>query len=389
MNAISHATLALDARRSGSTADRSWSRSVRVPEVSKVSRDDYVNLAKYLAAFPEDQSQSTQSWLSRIRAWWDLNPAFEDSFARGWLLRDDGKIVGFLGSIPRKFQLRGNETTVFAGTTWRVLPEFRGMSVALKLRQMDEHGDVLHFSTTPTAEVARLLELLGYATFCRGSRDGDHSAIFLNFEKVLRARLQDATLGDMLAKRLAPVLGAIQTCFIRNLKHCGHSDVRVLERAGKEFDDLWKRTRSRYANTAIRTADAINWYCFSSKVFEKTLFGYFEGHRLVGYMVFLSTEKRGMKFFECVDAWIEPVSNQTQVRGALVEKARQYAEQGSFDRMFLPHFDRDAAASYARLGLISMRSWGKPGFLRGPRHVMDQIMTAPSYFVLAEGDYGL
>jgi hypothetical protein len=381
--------VALDAGSSASTTDRSPSRSVRVPEVSEVSREDYEKLAKYLAAFPEDQSQSSLSWLSRMHAWWDLNPAFEDSFARGWFLQDDGKIVGFLGSIPRKFQLGGNETTIFAGTTWRVLPEFRGMSVALKRRQMDEHRDALHFSTTPTAEVARMLELLGYATFNRGPRDGNHSAIILNFEKVLRTRLQRATLGEMLAKRLAPVLGAIQSRLIRNLKHCRHSNVRVFESAGKEFDDLWKRTRLRYANTSIRTADAINWYCFSSQVFEKTLLGYFEGHRLVGYMVFLSTEKRGMKFFECVDSWIEPVGNQTQVRGALVEKARQYAEQGSFDRVFLPHFDRDTAGSYARLGLIAMRSWGKPGYLRGPRHLMDQITTATSYFVLAEGDYGL
>ena len=389
MTAVRHSTLALDARSPAAPTGSATSNSARVPRVSEVSREDYVDLAKYLATFPDDQSGSAQSWLNRMRAWWDLNPAFEESFARGWLLRSDGKIVGFQGSIPRKFQLGGTETTIFAGTTWRVLPEFRGMSIALKRRQMDEHRDVLHVSTTPTAEVARMLELLGYEAFCRGPRDGDHSAIFLNFEKVLRTKLQDASLGEMLAKCLAPVLGAIQSRLLRNLKHCRHGNVRVLESAGQEFDDLWMRTRSRYANTSIRTADAINWYCFSSKVFEKTLLGYFEGHRLVGYMVFLSTEKRGMKFFECVDSGIDPASNQTQVRGALVERARQYAEQGSFDRVFLPHFDRDTAASYARLGLIAMRSWGKPGFLRGPRHLMDQILPATSYFVLAEGDYGL
>lgn len=360
-----------------------------MPEISNVSPEDYVELAGFLAAFPEDQSRSAQSWLSRMRAWWDLNPAFDESFARGWLLRDGGKIVGFQGSIPRKFQLAGKESTIFAGTTWRVLPEHRGMSIALKRRQMDEQRDVLHFSTTPTAEVARMLELLGYATFYRGPHEGDHSEIVLNFEKALRIKLQGAYLGETLAKCVAPVLSAIQSYRIRNLKRFRRDNVRELERAGKEFDDLWNRTRTRYANTDIRSADAINWYCFSSKEFEKTLLGYFEGDRVIGYMVFLSTEMRGMKFFECVDSWIEPAGDQAQVHGALVEKARQCAERGSCDRVFLPHFDGDTAASYAKLGLIAMRSWGKPGFFRGPQPLMEQIMTASSYFVLAEGDYGL
>jgi hypothetical protein len=270
-----------------------------------------------------------------------------------------------------------------------VLPEFRGASVALKRRQMDEHAHVLHFSTTPTVEVARMLELLGYATFYRGPNDGDHSAVILDFEKLLRLKLQDAFLGETLAKCLAPVLSAIQSYRLRNLRQYKQVKVRELERAGKEFDDLWNRTRTRYANTSVRTADAINWYCFSSREFEKTLLGCFKGEKLVGYMIFLSTEKRGMKFFECVDSWVEPGSDQAKVRGALVEKARRCAEQGSFDRVFLPHFDRETADSYAKLGLIAMRSWGKPGFFKGPQPLMEQILTADSYFVLAEGDYGL
>ncbi len=109
---------------------------------------------------------------------------------RGWLLREQGEIVGFLGTIPWKFQLGGHETTVFAGTTWRVLPEYRGMSIALKRRQMDEHEDVLHFSTTPRAEVERLLTLLGYEPMRSGEGDETHSVIILDFEKLLRAKLK-------------------------------------------------------------------------------------------------------------------------------------------------------------------------------------------------------
>jgi hypothetical protein len=360
-----------------------------MPEVSNVFPEDYAELAEFLATFPGDETRSAESWLNRLRAWWDLNPAYVDSFARGWLLRESGRIVGFFGSIPWKFQLGRNETTVFAGTTWRVLPEYRGMSMALKRRQMDEHRDVLHFSTTPRKEVVRMLELLGYKEICRGPGNGDHSAIILNFEKVLRIKLQSAFLSTMLAKCLAPVLGVIQSFRIRNLKHCEHDKVREVVRADEAFDDLWNRTRMKYSNTNVRTAEAINWYCFSTKEIKKKLFGYYEGSKLCGYMVFLSTEMRGMKFFECVDLWIEPKGGQGEVLGALVERARRCAKQGSFDRVFLPHFDCQTAASYSRLGLPRMRARKRPEFFKGPRQLMEKITPANSYFVLAQGDYGL
>ena len=90
-------------------------------QVTCVVPADYAELAAFLASFPDDETGSADAWLDRMRAWWDLNPAFEDSMARGWVLRYDDRIVGFFGSIPRRFRLGGRETTVFASTTWRGL----------------------------------------------------------------------------------------------------------------------------------------------------------------------------------------------------------------------------------------------------------------------------
>ena len=360
-----------------------------MPEISHVSLTDYAALSTFLADFPGDESGRADSWLRRMQTWWDLNPAFDEDFARGWLLREQDKIVGFLGAIPWKFQLGGRETTVFAGTTWRVLPEYRGMSIALKRRQMEEHGDVLHLSTTPRAEVERLLKLLGYAPMRSGEGDEPHSAIILDFEKLVRAKLNGRASARALAKGAAPALGAIQKLRTRRLRRCAHEKVREVHRADAAFDDLWERTRSRYPSTHVRTADAINWYCFSSPDFEKTLLGYFDGDRLAGYAVFLSTERRGVRFFECVDLWIESGPRRDVVLGALIEKARRFAEEASFDRIYLPHFDHTTAATYDRLGLLQMRGPRRPGFYMGPSELMQQMTPANSYLVLAEGDYGL
>lgn len=360
-----------------------------MPEVSRVSPTDYAALSAFLAGFPEDESGSADSWLRRMRTWWDLNPAFDDEFARGWMLREHDKIVGFLGAIPWKFQLGGQETTVFAGTTWRVLPEHRGMSIALKRRQMDEHEDALHFSTTPRTEVERLLKLLGYEPMRSGEGDESHSAIFLDFEKLLRTKLNGRASARALAAGAAPALDAFQRIRTRRLRRCAHEKVRELHHADEAFDDLWERTRNRYPSTHVRTAKAVNWYCFSSPDFEKKLFGYFDGDRLAGYIVFLSVERRGMRFFECVDLWIEPGPRREVILGAMVEKARRFAEAASFDRIHLPHFDRSIEVAYGRLGLLQMRSPRRPGYFLGPSELMRQMTPSNSYMVLAEGDYGL
>lgn len=360
-----------------------------MPEVSRVSEADYAALSAFLADFPDDESGRADAWLRRMRSWWDLNPAYEDAFTRGWLLRDHGEIVGFLGSIPWKFQLDGNETTIFAGTTWRVLPEHRGMSIALKRQQMHENEAALHFSTTPRAEVERLLTFLGYEPMRSGKGDETHSVIVLNFEKLLRAKLKGKASGKVIAKRAAMPLKAFQKLRMRRLGRCAHPKVRELHQADEAFDDLWERTRTRYPTTNVRTSEAINWYCFSSPELEKTLLGYFDGDRLAGYMVLLGAERRGLRIFECVDLWIEPGPRREVIMGALVEKARRCAAKKSFDLVYLPHFDRTTAAIYRKLGLLRRSGPRRPAFYMGPSELMHQLTPANSYLVLAEGDYGL
>jgi hypothetical protein len=360
-----------------------------MPEVTPVSLTDYAALSAFLADFPDDESGSADAWLNRMRSWWDLNPAYDDSFTRGWLLREQGKIVGFLGSIPWRFQLGGQETTVFAGTTWRVLPAYRGMSFALKRRQMDEHEGVLHLSTTPRAEVERLLTKLGYEPMRGGGDDETHSAIILNVEKLLRRKLNGTPSARVIAKRAAPVLKAFQKLRLRRLGRCAHEKVRELRHADAAFEDLWERTKSRYPSTHVRTAAAINWYCFSSPELQKSLLGYFDGDRLAGYIVFMPAERRGLRIFECVDLWIEPGPRTEVILGALVEKARRRAAVMSFDLVHLPHFDNTTAVTYRRLGLLQRSAPRRPGYYLGPAKLMDRLTPANSYVVLAEGDYGL
>jgi hypothetical protein len=111
-------------------------------------------------------------------------------------------------------------------------------------------------------------------------------------------------------------------------------------------------------------------------------------------MICMPAELRGMTFFQCVDLWLDASpynqgEDQDEVLGALVEKARQCAVKNSFDRVFLPHFDHDIAASLKRIGVPAMRATRRPEFFHGPGSITEKMTAENSYFVLAEGDYGL
>src|SRR2546428_7388662 len=106
-------------------------------DVSLVSPDGYEDLASFMASFPAVRASSKASWRSRLRAWWDLNPAFDESMPRGWVVRDDGKIGVFFGSLPLKLQVGGRARQAFAALYWRVLPAYRGRSLGLTLPRPD------------------------------------------------------------------------------------------------------------------------------------------------------------------------------------------------------------------------------------------------------------
>ena len=357
--------------------------------IAVVRADDYEELAGFMAAFPDVKVRTPADWRSRLAAWWDLNPAFQEAFPRGWILRDDGRITGFFGSIPLRVQLGGRPATAFGATSWRVLPEYRGKSINLKLRQLAAHKEDVHFATTPREEIVPLLERLGYRQIRRGEGSEFQSQIILDFEEFLRSRYRDLAVKKPIAKLGAPFLDAFQALRVRGLRDSGRADVREIARADQTFDELWQRTRARFANTNVRTAEQVNWYCFAKQPAEKKLFAFFEGGELLGYMILLVKADDDRRLMECVDVWIDPAAGEERVLAGLVAKVAESARDGAFERVLFPHFDSALARLYGRLGLLRGPAWRKREYIKGPRHLMETITADNSYFVRAQGDYGL
>lgn len=353
-----------------------------------VRRDDYQELAAFMAAFSGVIARTVDAWRNRFYAWWDLNPAFDESLPRGWVLRDEGRIAGFFGSIPLKVQLDGKETRAFTGTNWRVLPGHRGGSLGLKLKQLQSHSDHAHFSTTPLEELVPLLQRLGYQPLRRGPGTEQQSQFICDVEKFLEAKIAGVPGRAVVARIAAPAFAALQALRMRSLWRFRGDDVRDLPRADATFDDLWRRTRTRYANTNVRTADEVNWYCFVIQPVEKKLLAYYDGGELVGYMV-LWMKRSGRRFMECVDLWIDPAAGEARVLGGLVAKAAECARRASSERVQFPHFHPRLGDLYRGLGLLSGPAWPRREFIKAPPHLREAIAPDSSYFVRAQGDYGL
>jgi len=364
--------------------------------VTVVQPEDYEELASFMATFPGVKERSAASWLGRLRAWWDLNPAFEQTFPRGWLIRDQGKmggkmggrIGGFFGSLPLRMQLAGKDATAFAATSWRVLPDYRGRSIGLKMRQLEVHKEHLHFSTTPREDLVPLLKRLGYQQIDRGPGTDHQRQFILDGEKFWRFRFRSTPAGPVLAKVAAPALAAAQAFRTRSLGGSA-ANVRELTAADRSFDELWQRTRVRFANTNVRTAEMVNWYCFAMEPCDRKLLAYYDRGTLAGFMVLLTKEEPRRRFIECVDVWIDPAAGEATVLAGLVAKAVDCARRGSYERVLFPHFDSRTAALYASLGLLAGPAWKKREYVKGPPALMQTIRVDNSYFVRAQGDYGL
>lgn len=351
--------------------------------VQSVEPRDYEDLAAFLAQFG-DETRNIDFWEARLRSWWDENPSFLDPLERGWILRHGMQIVGFWGGIPSKFLINGEESTVFGGTTWRVLPEFRRRSMLLYGRKMQAHKDALFFSTTASQLVTKLHTLRGYQPICGVQGTSERSIVVLDYGKLIQQRFQGIG-GRILASFLRPLLAPYRNLQLRRLNPRG-IEVRKLSKADSRFDELWERTKNQYLHTNVRDAKSVNWYCFAGP-FKKVLLGCFIKERLVGFII-LMPDETSAGLLNCMDLWLDPEENEREVVGALIAKAAQTAREKSMDRMWIPHFNQHLAEILGDLRL-PMRPMGGTGFFNGPKEMLSKIISDNSYFVTAQGDQGL
>lgn len=352
--------------------------------VGLVTLDVYPSLARFLAGFA-GETRSEQFWLKRFGLWWNENPAYHEGVPRGWVLWEENEIKGYLGNIPNEFQLNGEVVTALSTTTWRVAPTHRNHSLRLFYQALRCAKRAIFFDTTPSKDAVWVLKGLKFNLFPYYANP-IKSVIVVNPRPVLRSRGESGVLGALTAWFGAPVVRVFQAYRTHLGRESKGTSVRLLKHADSSFDDLWLRTRNRYAHTNVRTAAAINWQCLGSEDFQKFLFGCFGGDRLLGYLITVIGVRNGLNVASCADLWLDPDS--PEALRDLLGFARRWADKEGVDVIEIPHFDEALGRQLAALGLFQRRFSGEqPAYYKAPD--LGVLNPAASYLVGLQGDRGL
>ena len=103
----------------------------------------------------------TCSWEARLSHWWDQNPHASQHPLRGYIVRHEGRIVGYGGTIPSSYSVQGQRIPSLYATTLRADAEFHraGIQMLMRLRSLGREVMVTH--TTPIPKLQELLIRMG------------------------------------------------------------------------------------------------------------------------------------------------------------------------------------------------------------------------------------
>jgi hypothetical protein len=116
-----------------------------------------------MAQFQGEGACDEQQWMKRMAYWWDENPFANAHPCRGWVLRDEGRIVGYLGTIPTFYEdMQWQPTPALIATTWAIAEEHRNAALAMGMMLQRQSRTALLIDTTPSPEVQALLHRWGW-----------------------------------------------------------------------------------------------------------------------------------------------------------------------------------------------------------------------------------
>jgi len=118
-------------------------------------------LAAWLSRHAPDTLDAS-GWLQRLAYWWEANPFAALSTERGWVMRHEGRLAGFMALIPAAYAVRGVLTPACIASTWCVEEAHRNASLPMLMKLRRLAATTLMADTTPTPEVQVMLQKSGW-----------------------------------------------------------------------------------------------------------------------------------------------------------------------------------------------------------------------------------
>jgi len=268
--------------------------------VREVDEKDIIRLAEYLPTQLPFIRTTKDIWVRRFQIWWASNPVFMSQIPRGWVLENETSLMGFIGNIPVKFLISGEEKTAVAAVSWYVDPSVRGLfSIRLLNEFLKQKNTSLFLFNTDNKNLMKILFKNKFKEYILPRFQTIYFYI-LNRKKV------DYLLREFLFCGSFPHLNELSALITRlGLLMCAYIYQKPVIRGGalpeKEYatsrctfcDDAFSRIWEPYLNscdaTLSRDTKTLNWIYFSSiKPNERVVIQCRRTHdnSLAGYMVF-------------------------------------------------------------------------------------------------------
>lgn len=294
-------------------------------------------------------------WGRRLAHWWDENPYAQENPLRGWVLKNDGHLVGFLGVIPTCYASLEKKIPALIATSWVVMREYRNSAIPMAMNLQRLGRTYLLLDTTPSLEVQALISRAGWVGETRA----------------LRSLVPLGPLGQLYAKVTGqpwpslPGQRRITTDVI---------EVRALARPYQQATRLEKWI----------TPDSLRWYAAAPA----------RQHQFLGV---LDADGSLSSYL-----WLTPHRRRGLASWTLLEAFTTEADDAELDALIGAVVRREVTLPGPSAWLLSVmtfppdKRWARcPTLIRDEVHVCHfhlappALLLRPKHTVLAEGDFGL
>jgi len=238
------------------------------------------NIVNFIVNF-EDEKHDVNFWQKRTAMWWEDNPFYDENLPRGWILKAQEGIVGFLGVIVTDYLYGDKRYKALNITTWRVLKEYRNQSMRLFHRfysYKDRH--ILFNTTSDNKAVQRIFQAFGFKANTKIS----------NFIFPIRCNLSlnISNIALFFLQRLYSLLLPRADC--RAIS--GGGGVKLIKMPDKYKKFLIKNKDGNY----------LSWY--SSSPLSKKIVGYFNDNNELSSFVTIEEAMARFKSLRIIDYFI-------------------------------------------------------------------------------------
>jgi hypothetical protein len=317
---------------------------------------------------------------------WQFNPALkplQTKRAIGWVVEAEGKIVGYLGSIPSLYRFDGKILTAVIGSGFVAEPAYRAHTVRLMGAFYAQKPVDLYISTTAVEATGKIACAFG----CEPMPQADYETVMFwvlrpyPFTQTVMKKLQ-------IKPSLSKAVGAFASVALRMekllrrrwprslAKNLVVSEIKATE-IGEEFETLWSEKLDEGTRLlADRSPEFLRWhYGLPGDQAQTRVLCCRKQEQLMGYLVIRDEagSASGLRRSLIVDMIVK--QDDPEIVSALMVAAYKHAKRAGSDVIEVQGFPAGIRSQCARWNPFSRKFPATPFFYKGATPALHKMLA--------------